>query len=105
MLSLDTQVAAQELTRRITGKRGPKLDVARHLVARQTLAAKGDELVSGRRDARSHYHNPRHAATPFRVWHADDARLVHCRMRQQRGFDLRRIDVLPARDDQVVTPI
>src|SRR6478736_5085551 len=82
-----------------------EIDAARFLVARDQIAAVLDELVLAGRAGRPQHDAGLDRLPPAAVRHADDGRLQHRRMRQQRLLDFARIDVFAARDDHVLLAV
>ena len=79
-------------------------DGPRHLEAREALAAVLAKLVLGRGRARAEDDERDAGLAPALVRDADDRGLEHRRVVVEDVLDLGRIDVLAARDDQLLDP-
>jgi hypothetical protein len=91
----DDQLAAAQLPGSGPRERADEADPAGHLEAGELQAAVGHELLFTRL----------RPLTPRRVSHTDDARLRNLPVREEYPFDLGRIDVLPARNDEILPTV
>ena len=72
-------------------------------VAGQSLATEIDQLGLARCQAITQLDRCRRHLAPVRIEYADDGCLLDCRVRQQHRLDFSWVDVLAARNDQVVS--
>ena len=96
------QLGLRDLVERVPGQRVDEPHLARHLVARQPLAAVRDQLLLGR--LAGEHDECEAGLTPALVRNADDGGLRDGRMLVEDVLDLGGIDVLAAGDDHVLRP-
>src|SRR5690606_5498653 len=99
------QHALEDLAAGIAGDRFDEVDRAWALEVRDALAHEADDVVGLDRLAGLGHHDRLDLLAPLVVGHADDGPVGDRGVLHQDVLDLRRVDVLAARDDQVLDPV
>src|SRR5919107_5576749 len=97
--------ALEELANGALGKLLAELDLLRHLVWGEFVAAVGDEVLLRQRATLFLNHEDLHRLSPVFVWHADGNALDDLGMLVEHLFDIPRIDLEAARVDDLLLAV
>src|SRR6516162_2799796 len=95
------ELALHDLAGPRFGQAFPELHRGRHFEARQGTLAVRHDVLGGRGPPRLEHDQGLRSLTPPLVWDRDHGTLEDSRVRRKHLFDLHRVDVLAAADDDV----